>query len=131
MHIALVQVCVDERLNHEQLRIQVRHKLAEQYIQAQRVLILNEIGGNLGNNFANALELFLKSGDRIVFAAALHHDDCKAAQAGFRQPLNETVAKMEALLTKNGVTCTVTSGHIHTNNNYIVWQQIHQSSATS
>lgn len=123
MHIALVQICVDERLNHDQLRIQVRHKLAELYIQAQRVLILNEIGGNLGNNFANALELFLNSGDQIVFAAVLHHDDCKAAQAGYRHPLNETVSQMQALLTKHDVTCPVATGHIYTENNHVVWQQ--------
>ena len=129
--VALVQICVDERLNHELIRTQVKHKLAEANLQAQRILILNEVGGNLGNNFDNALQMFVSAQARIVFAAVLHHDDCKAAQAGLRQPLTETIARLEALLAKHSVTCFVTSGSINSNTNDVLWYALHHIEATS
>jgi hypothetical protein len=92
-------------------------------MQAQRILVLNEIGGNFGQNFRNSAELFLKTGDKIVFVAALHHDDCLAAKAGLRQPIDDTIAQMGRYLAERQVLCAISSGHIYTNNNYILWEK--------
>jgi hypothetical protein len=121
MAATLIQVCVDNRLNHELLRIQVRQKLAAAYLQADRIFILNELGGNLGQNFNNTARMLVSGSDRIVMAAILHHDDCKADQAGLRRPLDETVAKTARLLTELRQDCLLVSGQIYTQNNYITW----------
>lgn len=121
MRAAVVQVCVDERLNHELLRIQVRHKLAALYSNADRILILNEIGGNLSENFRSATDMLLKLEAEIVLAAALHHDDCIAARHGLRRPIEETLMQMADFLSKREVSCVLASGNIYTANNHIVW----------
>jgi hypothetical protein len=121
MRAAIVQVCVDDRLNHELLRIQVKHKLAAHYLNANRVFIVNEVGGNLGENFCNTADMLLKLGTEIVLAAALYHDDCLAAKHGLRRPLEETLAQMGDFLSKRGVACILASGNIYTANNHIVW----------
>ena len=122
MPAALIQVCVDNRLNHELLRIQVKQRLAAAYIQADRIFILNELGGNLGQNFSNTARMLVNGGDRIVMAGVLHHDDCKSAQAVLRWPLDETVAKTARLLTELRLDCLLVSGQINTANNHILWQ---------
>ena len=121
MDIALVQVCVDERLKHELLRIQVKHKLAELYLKAQRILIVNELGGNLGRNFGNTTKMLLKNGDKLVLAAVLHHDDCQADKLGVRKPMEETIEQMASFLSESGVSCVLASGNIYTHNNHIIW----------
>ena len=121
MSAALVQVCVDNRLNHELLRIQVRQRLAVPYLQADRIFILNELGGNLGQNFTNTVNLMVNTHDPIVLAAILHHDDCKAAQAGLRRPLEETVEKTARFLSDLRLDCLLVSGQILTRSNYITW----------
>ncbi len=121
MQTAIVITCVDERLNHELLRIQVRHKLAALYKTARRVLVLNEIGGNLGENFKNTVDLVLQGGDEITLVAVLHHDDCRAAKAGRRVPLDKTVAQVEAFLRQRGVSCSLAWGNIISANNHILW----------
>ena len=128
MPVALVQVCVDERLNHELLRLQVQQRLAASYLKANRIFVLNELGGNLGQNFTNTAQLMLNSHENIVLAAILHHDDCKADQAGLRKPLDETLAQTARFLTGLKVNCLLVSGLIQTSNNVITWQgeqQIH------
>lgn len=126
MQVALVQVCVDERLNHELLRIQVKHKLAEHYLKAPRILIFNEVGGNLGKNFVNMARLLLRQKDEIVLAAVLHHDDCQAHKAGVRKPMEETIEKLTSFLNEQEVSCTLASGNIYTNNNHIIWLENRQ-----
>lgn len=121
MQVALVQVCVDERLNHELLRIQVKHKLAELYLKAPRILIFNEIGGNLGQNFTSMARLLVSQNDQIVLASVLHHDDCQAAKAGLRKPIEQTIEQMESFLNEQDVSCVLASGNIYTNNNHIIW----------
>lgn len=123
MKVALIQVCVDERLNHELIRIQVKHKLAALYLAAQRILIVNEVGGNLGENFRNTTDAILKLRDEIVLAGVLHHDDCRAASAGLRRPLDETIAQMAEFLAKQGIACPIVSGNIYTGNNHVIWLQ--------
>jgi len=126
MRAAIVQVCVDERLNHELLRIQVKQKLAALYLNADRVFILNEIGGNLGENFRNTLDMLVKLRTEVVLAAALHHDDCIAGKHGLRRPLDETVAQMADLLASRDVSCILASGNIYTGNNHIIWLEDRQ-----
>lgn len=131
MQVALVQVCVDERLNHELLRIQVKHKLAELYLKAPRILIVNELGGNLGKNFVNTVRLLVSQNDQIVLAAVLHHDDCLADKAGLRKPMEESIDKMGAFLSEQGVSCVLASGNIYTNNNHIIWLEDRQIKGTA
>ena len=44
MASALVGVCVDPRINHELIRIQVRQRLERSGIRAERIYVLNEVG---------------------------------------------------------------------------------------
>ena len=126
MDVALIQVCVDERLNHELLRIQVKHKLAELYLKAPRILIVNELGGNLGRNFGNATKMLLKNGDKLVLAAVLHHDDCQADKMDVRKPMEATIEQMTTFLHEAGVSCVLASGNIYTHNNHIIWLEDRQ-----
>jgi len=121
MQLAIIQVCVDDRLNHEQLRIQVWHKLAELYLKADHVFIVNELGGNMGANFRNLLDMTLQTGTNVVLAGVLHHDDCLAHQAGFRRPMDDTLAQMTRALQERKINCPLVSGNIYTANNHIVW----------
>lgn len=121
MKVVLFQVCVDERLNHELLRIQVKHKLAELYLNAPRILIVNELGGNMGRNFVNTARMLVNQKDDIVLSGVLHHTDCKADQAGLRLPIEQTMEQMETLLSELGVSGVLASGNIYTNNNHIIW----------
>lgn len=121
MAAVLVQVCVDDRLNHELLRVQVRQRLERSGLLPARILILNEIGGNLGSNFRNTVELLLGQNEPVVFAAVLHHDECRAAQAGRRVPLDETLAQMSTYLTQLGVRCPVVGGTVRTAHNHLLW----------
>jgi hypothetical protein len=66
--------------------------------------------------------MITQTGSQILLAVVLHHDDCRAAQMGLRQPLETTVDQMAAFLAQNDIECVLVSGQIYTNNNYIVWQ---------
>ena len=90
MQIAIVQLCVDARLNHDLIRTQVSEKLAHLHLRADRIIFVNEIGGNFGQNFTNTLHLFLKEGADVIFCGVLHHDDCLAAKHKLRLDLEET-----------------------------------------
>ena len=57
----------------------------------------------------------------ISFAAVLHHDECAAAKAGKRQPLEQSRAEAEAALVKLGVDCPVISGTIQTDGSIVSW----------
>jgi hypothetical protein len=102
MAAALARVCVDPRLNHELLRIQVRQKLQCLRMVADRIYILNDIGGNVGTNFRNTVNLLASRQKPIVICAVLHHDDCLAEQQGIAhhwtpalkrwQPISQTGA---------------------------------------
>ena len=127
MRAAIVQTCVDYRLNHELLRIQVQHKLTSLRVSAQRIFILNEIGGNFSENFRNTVDLLLRSNNEIVVAAVLHHDDCLAEKQGLKRPMPETIAQVSDFLKKQNVNCALVSGNIHTVNNHIIWDDDRQS----
>jgi len=78
---AIINVCVDPRLNHEVIRAQVRARLERLRLPAQLVYITSDVGGNLGVSFRSTAELVLKNQDRVEFAAVFHHDDCVAFRA--------------------------------------------------
>jgi hypothetical protein len=121
MAVALVQVCVDPRLNHEIIRIQVRQRLERSGLRADRIYILNEQGANLGVNFRNSAQLLIRTGEPIVFCAVLHHDDCLAAQQGQRTELATTVNEMATELARLRVVCPVVSGQIRTAHSQLLW----------
>src|SRR5437879_6803905 len=107
MASALVQVCTDFRLNHELIRIQVRQRLERDGTPANRIYVLNEIGGNPGQNLTHTVELLKRAGESIVLCAILHHDDCLAAQFGSRLDLPTASADLRAELTRLAVHCPV------------------------
>ena len=121
MASALVQVCTDFRLNHELIRIQVKQRLSRAGVNADRVYILNEVGGNPGHNLTNMVELLKRAGEPIVFCAILHHDDCLAARYGLRHELTSASHEFEGDLGRLGVHCPVVTGEIRTQDNRLQW----------
>lgn len=121
MAAMLVQVCVDPRLNHELLRIQMRQKLDRLRLAADRIYIVNDIGGNVGANFQNTVNLLNKRQERIITCAVLHHDDCLAAQEGLRKPLDTSAKEMEAYLVDQGIHCQVLTGTVLIEHNHLLW----------
>ena len=121
MPSALIQVCTDPRLNHELIRIQVRQRLDRLGLRANRVYVLNEVGGNLGANFRQTAQLLSTVGEPIVFCAVLHHDDCMAAREGQRLDLASTSQSMAAELGKLKVHCPVATGSIRTEHSQVLW----------
>ena len=121
MTSALVNVCVDPRLNHELIRSQVETQLERLQLRADRVYVIADVGGNLGSAARGTVELLARRQEDLVLAAVLHHDDCLAAEADIRKPLSASAADLEGLLRRAGVACPVLSGDIHTESNTIRW----------
>lgn len=119
--IAVVQLCVDDRLDHAAIRAQVARKLRDLYLAADRIILVNEIGGNLGESFRNTVDLFRSQGAEVVFCAVLHHDDCAAAAAGRRRPLEQTAAELAAFLAGQGLACPVYTGNVRTKTGEVCW----------
>ena len=121
MAAALVQVCVDPRLNHELIRIQVRQKLERLGIGSPRVYVLNDIGGNPGQNLVDTLALLAKVGEQVALGAVLHHDDCLAARQGLRIPLDAAADEMAKAFAKAQVPAPILTGQIRTEHNRVSW----------
>ena len=121
MTAALVQVCTDPRLNHELVRAQVHEKLTRLALNAERVFVLNEIGGNLGSNLRNTLSLLQRRSEPVLFCAVLHHDDCLAAAEGLRLPLERVATQLRALLDEHGLRIPVHTGDILTETSAVSW----------
>ncbi|MBI2862095.1 MAG: hypothetical protein HYX89_04675 [Chloroflexi bacterium] len=121
MPAALIQLCVDPRLNHDALRAQVRQRLGRMGLSADRIHLLNEVGGNLGANFRNTVALLMKRQEPVLLCAVLHHDDCLAAAEGLRVPLETTVQQMTRVLAEQQIICTVLTGHIRTEHSHLLW----------
>jgi hypothetical protein len=119
--VAVVELCVDDRLDHAKVREAVRSKLRSIYLEADRIILVNEVGGNFGENFRNTIDVFRELGARIVFCAILHHDDCAADLAGRRLPLERSVADLSAYLSREGLTCPVYTGTIQTATGAVSW----------
>ena len=121
MAAALVQMCVDPRLNHELIRAQVRQRLQRMSLSARGIYIVNEIGGNLGANFGNTLDLLIKEGEPVVLCAVFHHDDCVAERRRARAPLETTARQMAARLAESRIACPVLTGTILTQHSSLQW----------
>ena len=121
MASALVAVCVDPRINHELIRIQVRQRLERSGIRAERIYVVNEVGGNPGANFRNTLQLLALAGEPIVFCSVLHHDDCLSARFGLRTDLAMAAQQMAAELSGANAHAPVLTGQIRTEHNRLVW----------
>ncbi|GEM_PF-3222947 len=121
MAAAIALVCVDPRLNHELLRIQVRQRLDRLRLRADRIFILNDVGGNVGTNFRSTVAMLKQLKEPLVFCATLHHDQCLAAEQGLRTPLQTNAQRMGAVLNEQGARCPVLTGNILTENNVLRW----------
>lgn len=119
--VAVVQLCVDDRIDHAKVRAATRSKLRSLYLEADRIILVNEIGGNFGENFRNTVGLFRDQGAEIVFCAILHHDDCAAALASRRIPLERSLADLGAYLASQRLTCPVYTGNIRTATGDVTW----------
>jgi len=120
MSSALLNVCVDPRLNHEALRDQLMQRL-DVPVPTNRVFVVGEVGGNYGSAARNTIALLNRQRDQIVLAGVLHHDDCLAAAAGMRQAMAPTAKALEEALREAGFRCPVLTGTIITETSTIVW----------
>jgi len=121
VRIAVVQLCVDDRLDHARIRDQVRKQLRSIYLDAERIFLVNEVGGNFGENFRNSVEALRELGAEVVFCAILHHDDCAAERTGRRLPLEQSLADLAAFLSASSLTCPVYAGSIRTSTGEVTW----------
>jgi hypothetical protein len=121
MAAALVAVCVDPRLNHEIVRLQVHQKLARSGLRAERIYLLGEVGGNLGSSFRQTAELLSRIGEPVVLAAVLHHDDCLAAREGQRKDLADSAQELATALDRLSLHCPILTGQIQTAHSRVLW----------
>ncbi|HEY7270779.1 MAG TPA: hypothetical protein VH951_13220 [Dehalococcoidia bacterium] len=120
MAAAVVNICVDPRLNHESLRAQVAARSAGAVL-AGRVFITNEPGGNFGSSARSTIALLKRTNEPVGLAAVLHHDSCVAAAAGLRQDLAAAAKALQEALAKAGFDTAVLTGSIVTENSTILW----------
>jgi len=118
---AIVNVCVDPRLDHAVIRAQVRARLERMHLPARMIYVTNEIGANVGANFRSTAELVIKNRDTIDLAAVLHHDDCVADRLGLRKRLPESVEGLRRVLADLKVSCPVLAGQLRTEHNSLTW----------
>ena len=121
MPAALIAACVDPRLNHELIRIQVRQKLDLMGLRADRIFLLNEVAANTGTTARATAQFIRQIGDSVILAAVLYHDDCLAEQAGLRADLDATARALSAELARLDVRCPIITGQVLTVNNLVVW----------
>jgi hypothetical protein len=121
MPAAVLNICIDPRLDHEAIRTQVRQRLERMGRQADRIYLTNDIGGNIGSAFRNAIDVVLRSRDEIVLTGVLYHDDCLADATGLRNPLETSRREISAFLTNRGVTAPILTGTVVTESNVVQW----------
>src|SRR6476661_6190284 len=102
MNTAIVSVCVDPRIDHRRVRSQVQRRLTRMKLSADRIFIVNSLGGNVGATVADTAKLVAANSDQVVFAAVVHHDDCLAAGKGWRKPGQESLADLRKTLSDAG-----------------------------
>ena len=118
---AIINVCVDPRLDHEVIRAQVRARLERLRLPAERIVITSDVGGNVGSAFRGTAELALKNGEAVVLAAVLHHDDCVAERLALRKPLAGSVEAVRRVLRELKVDARVLSGTLRTETSALRW----------
>jgi hypothetical protein len=118
---AIVQLCVDPRLSHEVVRAQVRQRVARHGETAERIYVVNGVGGNPGASFTHTVEMLGREGEVIVFCGILHHDDCLAARHGLRMELADAAKWMTTELARQKIACPVFVGDLTTATNLVRW----------
>lgn len=118
---AIVNICVDPRLNQELIRLQVESRLDRLRLPAKRVFITSDIGGNIGSSFASTAQLLLANRETVAFAAVLHHDDCTADSQKKRQSLVSSVLAAKTALAALGINCPVLMGTVRTEDSMLTW----------
>jgi hypothetical protein len=121
MSAALVQICTDPRLSHEVIRIQVNERLERRGLRADRVFILNDVGGNVGSNTSSTLDLLQRRDEPLLFAGVLHHDGCLAAEEGLRVSIDRTSRQLASFLADRRISVPVVTGTILTETSAITW----------
>ncbi len=122
MAAALINICVDPRLNHEALRQQLRGRFDGQDLALNRIFVVADVGGNVGTAARNTLAMLRTIRERLVAVALLHHDDCVAAGAGMRQALDVSARMLEAEVKMAGFATPVLRGSIVTATSTILWE---------
>jgi hypothetical protein len=118
---AIINVCVDPRLNHDVIRAQVQARLEQMQLPRASVFITSDIGGNVGSAARNTAELLSRGREEVVMAAVLHHDDCVANAQGLRLPLTASAQQLGNTLDQAGIRCPVLTGEILAESNTIAW----------
>src|SRR5690242_16447340 len=121
MTAAIVNLCFDPRLNHELVRIQTKTRLEAENLKVDRIFVTNEAGGNVGTGLRNAIDLLTSSREPVLFIALLDHDECQAAAAGVRQPLEDRIKAVSAYAREKRLTCPIAGGTILTQSNTLQW----------
>ena len=121
MRVAVLQLCVDPRLQHDAVRTQVAAMLSSRGTPADRIFLVGQVGGNLSESYLQTVDLAVREGATLVAGGALHHDDCLAARHGLRAPLPETLARVASELASRRVACPVVAGQIDTASQRISW----------
>ena len=119
---AVVNICVDPRLNHEVIRAQVAQKLERLGVVEQRIFITNDVGGNIGSAFRNTVTMLKeRQQEEVVLVAAFDHDDCIAARSGMRRLPEANRQEMENVAAAAGLHCPMLTGSILTENSVVRW----------
>jgi hypothetical protein len=118
---AIVNVCVDPRLNHEVVRLQVQSRLERLGLATSRVVITSDVGGNIGSAFSGTVDLLRADGEQVVFAVVLHHDDCVASRHNKRLPLATSLEAAQKALDSAGMHGSVLGGVLSTKDSTLTW----------
>ncbi len=121
MTSAVVNLCFDPRLDHEAIRTQVRGRIERLRLKARSIYLVNDLGGNVGSGLRNAVRLRLSQREEVSLTAVLHHDDCLAAKAGRRKPLEVSAKELAAFLAELNLRTPVLTGTIRTADNLLTW----------
>lgn len=120
MTAAIINCCVDPRLNHDALRQELRQRTAAD-LPSNRVFVTTDVGGNFGSAARNTIAMLHALRDDMVIAALLHHDDCLAASQGLRHAIGPASKALETELRGAGYACPVLTGMILTENSSVAW----------
>jgi hypothetical protein len=121
MPAALLNICVDPRLNHDALRQQLRQRGLTADVPDSRIFVVADAAGNIGSAARNTIRLLKALREQVVLAGVLHHDDCLAASQGMGAPIEASAAALRDALAQAGMAPPILTGRILTASSSIVW----------